>query len=88
MHAVRKYNTYAFFFSETTLNEQNKGHYVNYMSKQFVFPRERLRLENELGHGEFGKVLSGVAMGILSGERETKVAVKTLKGNRIIHHYL
>ncbi len=58
--------------------------YVNYLMKQFQFPRENLRLKNELGHGEFGKVLSGVAIGIVSGEMETKVAVKTLKGNRII----
>ncbi|XP_072022562.1 uncharacterized protein [Amphiura filiformis] len=64
---------------ETNLNARVEEPYVNYFSKQFVFPRENLHIRNELGHGEFGKVLLGIAAGIVSGEKKTKVAIKTLK---------
>ncbi|XP_072022565.1 uncharacterized protein [Amphiura filiformis] len=68
-------------FVDTDLNEQVEEPYVKYLLKQFIFPRENLHIQNELGHGEFGKVLLGMATGIVVGERETKVAVKTLKDN-------
>ncbi|XP_072048955.1 LOW QUALITY PROTEIN: uncharacterized protein [Amphiura filiformis] len=66
-------------FIETDLNKQVEEPYVNYLLNEFVFPRENLHIQNELGHGEFGQVLLGMATGIVSRERETKVAVKTLK---------
>ncbi|XP_072048954.1 uncharacterized protein [Amphiura filiformis] len=70
-----------FVETDLDLNDRVKEPYVNYLLKQFIFPRENLHIQNELGHGEFGRVLLGMATGIVSGERETKVAVKTLKHN-------
>ncbi|XP_072047232.1 fibroblast growth factor receptor-like [Amphiura filiformis] len=66
-------------FAETDFNGQEP--YVNSLLKQFIFPRGNLHILTELGHGEFGKVFSGIAIGIVSGEKETQVAVKTLKDN-------
>ena len=44
------------------------------MSKELMFPREKLKIIRELGSGQFGLVLLAEADGV-------KLAVKTLKGN-------
>ena len=43
------------------------------------FPREALTLMKELGHGQFGQVYLATAKGIIKGEKESLVAVKTMK---------
>ncbi|XP_065836171.1 uncharacterized protein [Oscarella lobularis] len=46
---------------------------------EFQFSKERLKIEDELGEGQFGKVYFAWATGILKGEEKTRVAVKTMK---------
>ena len=43
------------------------------------FPRENLSLMKEIGHGQFGQVYLATAKGIIKGEAESLVAVKTMK---------
>ncbi|XP_065827130.1 uncharacterized protein [Oscarella lobularis] len=46
---------------------------------EFQFSKERLKIEDELGEGQFGKVYFAWATGIVKGEEQTRVAVKTMK---------
>ncbi|XP_038072074.1 BDNF/NT-3 growth factors receptor-like [Patiria miniata] len=46
---------------------------------ELSFSRDLVVIENELGRGEFGRVLLGKALGIEEAGKETKVAVKTVK---------
>ena len=46
---------------------------------EFQFSKDRLKIEDELGEGQFGKVYSAWATGIVKGEEKTRVAVKTMK---------
>ncbi|XP_072048964.1 tyrosine kinase receptor Cad96Ca-like [Amphiura filiformis] len=52
--------------------------YAN-VTASLAFPRSKLEIMRELGHGEFGKVLLAKAKGIMGINGETDVAVKTLK---------
>ncbi|XP_065836900.1 insulin-like growth factor 1 receptor [Oscarella lobularis] len=45
----------------------------------FQFSKKRLKIEDELGEGQFGKVYFAWAKGIVKGEEQTRVAVKTMK---------
>ncbi|XP_065827236.1 insulin-like growth factor 1 receptor isoform X1 [Oscarella lobularis] len=45
----------------------------------FQFSRDCLKMEDELGEGQFGKVYSAWAARIVKGEEKTRVAVKTMK---------
>lgn len=47
--------------------------------KRYEFPRRKLKLLEPLGSGEFGIVYKAKAKGIMAGEKQTIVAVKTLK---------
>lgn len=47
--------------------------------RKFEFPREKLQIGKQLGTGAFGVVFQATAIGILSHEEETTVAVKMLK---------
>ncbi len=53
--------------------------YANFTAN-FTFPRDKIEIKTELGHGAFGKVLLAKANGIMGIPGETDVAVKTLKG--------
>lgn len=46
----------------------------------YEFPVEQLHLGNQLGVGAFGIVVKATALGIISNEEETTVAVKMVKG--------
>lgn len=46
---------------------------------KYEFPRDKLKFGRELGAGAFGVVLEATAEGIVAHEKETKVAVKTVK---------
>lgn len=46
--------------------------------KRYEFPREKLRLDKQLGGGVFGVVVKAFATGILLCEDETTVAVKSV----------
>ena len=46
---------------------------------EFQFCKDRLKIEEELGEGYFGKVYFAWATGIVEGEAKTRVAVKTMK---------
>ncbi|XP_033641699.1 uncharacterized protein LOC117301803 [Asterias rubens] len=61
-----------------TTGEDNKT-YANLPSAEKAFPRNKLRIIKEIGHGAFGKVLLAQAEGILERSTITLVAVKTLK---------
>ena len=50
------------------------------MDKKYEFPRKKLILEETLGEGEFGRVVSGKALD-LAGAGYTRVAVKMLKAH-------
>lgn len=47
--------------------------------KKYEFPREKLKLEKQIGAGAFGIVIKGIAQGIQPYEEETIVAVKMVK---------
>ena len=47
--------------------------------EKYEFPRKKLELRELLGEGQFGKVLKGIAQGIVPWEESTIVAVKMLK---------
>lgn len=47
----------------------------------FEFPRDRLKLGNQLGAGAFGVVMKATAQGISSSEEQTAVAVKMVNSN-------
>ncbi|XP_071787274.1 uncharacterized protein [Asterias amurensis] len=63
----------------TINSEQDSTAYANIPNAQKAFPRNKLRIMRELGHGNFGKVLLAQAEGILERSKVTMVAVKTLK---------
>eukprot|EP00118_Oscarella_pearsei_P024080 m.297875 g.297875 ORF g.297875 m.297875 type:complete len:3271 (+) comp40778_c0_seq3:234-10046(+) len=46
---------------------------------KYQFPRDRLKVEGELGEGQFGKVYLAWAVGLVKDEERTHVAVKTMK---------
>ena len=50
------------------------------VDKKYEFPRKKLILEETLGEGEFGRVVSGKALD-LAGAGYTRVAVKMLKAH-------
>ena len=50
------------------------------MDKKYEFPRKKLILEETLGEGEFGRVVSGKALDLV-GSGYTRVAVKMLKAH-------
>ena len=50
-----------------------------YNGDRYEFPRERLRLGKQIGAGAFGMVAKAIAQGILPNEKETTVAVKSVK---------
>ena len=47
--------------------------------RRFEFPRDKLKLKNQLGAGAFGVVYKALAEGIKTEERESVVAVKMVK---------
>ena len=61
------------------------SHLVDFQAKllpydeKYEFPRKKLELRELLGSGQFGKVLRGIAQGIVPWEESTIVAVKMLK---------
>ena len=55
-------------------------HHKNQVDKKFEFPRKRLVLEDTLGEGEFGRVVSARALDV-AGTGYTRVAVKMLKSH-------
>ena len=58
--------------------------------RKFEFPKENLQLGQQLGNGAFGVVFEATAKGIVAGEEETTVAVKTVKsiaGDEVCFHY-
>lgn len=63
---------------ELDLNEQ--ASLLPY-DRRFEFPREKLKLGQQLGAGAFGVVVKGVAQGIVPYQDETTVAVKMVKPN-------
>ena len=61
--------------------EQGIATYGNISTAHPAFPRDRLRIIKELGHGAFGLVLLAEAVGI-TDRKVTQVAVKTVKGRQ------
>ncbi|XP_038072071.1 platelet-derived growth factor receptor alpha-like [Patiria miniata] len=59
--------------------EASKDVVYSNVGLQLSFSRDLMVIENELGRGEFGRVLLGKALGIEEAGKETKVAVKTVK---------
>ncbi|KAJ8025574.1 Fibroblast growth factor receptor [Holothuria leucospilota] len=57
------------------------SHFEIPLDPEWEFPSDRLTLGKTLGEGAFGKVVMGEAVGILSKETATQVAVKMLKPN-------
>ena len=55
--------------------------YDNVSRAHQAFPREKLKVIKELGHGAFGLVSLADAEGIVEKSKVTAVAVKTLKGS-------
>ncbi|XP_022110168.1 platelet-derived growth factor receptor beta-like [Acanthaster planci] len=53
--------------------------YANVPTVHRAFPRDKLQIVKELGHGAFGLVLLAEAMGITEESKTTLVAIKTLK---------
>ncbi|XP_063699652.1 vascular endothelial growth factor receptor kdr-like isoform X2 [Culicoides brevitarsis] len=49
--------------------------------RRFEFPRDKLKLGQQLGAGAFGVVVKGIAQGIIPYEEESTVAVKMVKAN-------
>lgn len=47
--------------------------------KKYEFPRDKLKLDKQLGAGAFGVVMKAIAHGIVPYENETIVAVKMVK---------
>lgn len=64
----------------STISSSFKTALIQYDSK-YEFPREKLRLEDELGSGAFGVVLKAIAKNLLPNEDESTVAVKMVKRN-------
>ena len=55
-------------------------YYLHKVDKKYEFPRKKLILEETLGEGEFGRVVSGKALDLV-GAGYTRVAVKMLKAH-------
>ncbi|XP_023669780.2 insulin-like growth factor 1b receptor [Paramormyrops kingsleyae] len=49
-----------------------------YVPDEWEVAREKITLCRELGQGSFGMVYEGVAKGVVKGEAETRVAIKTV----------
>ncbi|XP_038062348.1 fibroblast growth factor receptor 3-like [Patiria miniata] len=64
--------------NEDGVEASNDVAYGN-VGPELSFSRDLVVIENELGRGEFGRVLLGKALGIEEAGKETKVAVKTVK---------
>lgn len=62
-----------------TISISYQADLLPYQSNVFEFPQSNLKIESQLGQGEFGVVFRAVAKHILPHEDETIVAVKTLK---------
>jgi acetylornithine deacetylase/succinyl-diaminopimelate desuccinylase-like protein len=50
-------------------------------TKVWEFDRSKVKQGNKVGEGNFGVVYAGVAKGVIPGETETKVAIKTLQSD-------
>ncbi|XP_077998072.1 fibroblast growth factor receptor 2-like isoform X2 [Glandiceps talaboti] len=61
--------------------EESKNRPGLSLKPEHEFPRHRLRLENELGHGHFGIVYRALASGVPGRQDTVTVAVKMLKDN-------
>lgn len=65
------------------IREKNVGKTIHYTklpyNEKCEFSNEKLKLEKELGSGEFGTVWKAIAYGIRSDEDNTTVAVKMPK---------
>lgn len=46
---------------------------------EFEIPRTKLQLNRKLGEGCFGAVYGGEGVGVVPGEEQTAIAVKTLR---------
>ncbi|XP_038062383.1 fibroblast growth factor receptor 1-like [Patiria miniata] len=64
--------------NEDSVEASNDVAYGN-VGPKLSFSRDLVVIKNELGRGEFGRVLLGKALGIVEAGKETKVAVKTVK---------
>ncbi|GCC19960.1 hypothetical protein chiPu_0021219 [Chiloscyllium punctatum] len=49
-----------------------------YVPDEWEVPREKITMTRELGQGSFGMVYEGVAKGVVKGDPETRVAIKTV----------
>lgn len=49
-----------------------------YVPDEWEVEREKITLCRELGQGSFGMVYEGIAKGVVKGESETRVAIKTV----------
>ncbi|XP_065223883.1 fibroblast growth factor receptor 2-like [Planococcus citri] len=66
-------------YSRPTAKTSAETEYLLPFDGKWEFPRENLSLGNDLGEGEFGKVVQAEALGILQETVVTTVAVKMLK---------
>ena len=67
--------------SHDVITGQISAVYGNVSLAHQAFPRDKLTVIKELGHGAFGLVLLAGAEGIVEKSKVTAVAVKTLKGS-------
>ncbi|XP_078388482.1 insulin-like growth factor 1a receptor [Cetorhinus maximus] len=49
-----------------------------YVPDEWEVPREKITMSRELGQGSFGMVYEGIAKGVVKGDPETRVAIKTV----------
>nr|XP_039251871.1 insulin receptor-like [Styela clava] len=56
-----------------------------YVPDEYEIDIEKVTILEEIGHGNFGKVFSGLAKSIVRGQEETKVAIKKLHENADPH---
>lgn len=64
-------------YTDRTCSEQLLQDWPRY--EQYQYDRNKLDLTEVVGEGQFGKVYLARAIGIIEGEEETMVAVKTAK---------
>lgn len=63
--------------SDMTLDDQIC--LLPYNGDKYEFPRDKLKIGKQIGAGAFGMVAKAIAQGILPNEKETTVAVKSVK---------
>jgi len=69
---------------EWTVDTDDSGLPPTDSSKDWEFDRSKLTQEAKLGSGQFGIVFEGLAIGILPGEAQTRVAVKMLSAQTYV----